>query len=62
VFERYDVVSENDRRARVVKLAGTVDAPQWWCAMGTAHSFGKLVARDGIEPPTLRFSVACSTN
>jgi hypothetical protein len=23
---------------------------------------GILVARDGIEPPTLRFSVACSTN
>ena len=22
----------------------------------------KLVPRDGIEPPTLRFSVACSTN
>jgi hypothetical protein len=22
----------------------------------------RLVARDGIEPPTLRFSVACSTN
>jgi len=23
---------------------------------------GKLVAREGIEPPTLQFSVACSTN
>ena len=22
----------------------------------------KMVPRDGIEPPTLRFSVACSTN
>ena len=26
------------------------------------HPEGKVVARDGIEPPTLRFSVACSTN
>jgi len=25
-------------------------------------SVGALVPRGGIEPPTLRFSVACSTN
>jgi len=25
-------------------------------------SVGVLVPRGGIEPPTLRFSVACSTN
>ena len=25
-------------------------------------SVGQLVPRGGIEPPTLRFSVACSTN
>ncbi len=33
---------------------------------GSVHRFsrdaGKVVPRDGIEPPTLRFSIACSTN
>ena len=69
VFERYNVVSEADLVAGVAKLAALGDK------MGTIErepvavndrdsriTVGKLVAREGIEPPTLQFSVACSTN
>lgn len=70
VFERYNVVSEADLGEGVAKLANLTgiisgindrlpravndDDPQ--------IVEGNVVARDGIEPPTLRFSVACSTN
>ena len=59
-----------DLRAGVAKLAaslrdkmGTIERKR--LAVNDSDSeilAGKLVARDGIEPPTLRFSVACSTN
>jgi hypothetical protein len=66
VFERYNVVSENDLNDSVKKLAGTIAgtiaAPEPVRAVRGFGLLRKLVARDGIEPPTLRFSVACSTN
>jgi integrase len=69
VFERYNVVSEADLGAGVAKLAalrdkmGTIEREQR--AVNDRDSritVENVVARDGIEPPTLRFSVACSTN
>jgi hypothetical protein len=69
VFERYNVVSEADLGAGVAKLAafgdkiGTIERER--LAVNDRESRileGIVVARDGIEPPTLRFSVACSTN
>jgi hypothetical protein len=62
VFERYNGASERDLNEIEATLTGTIDAPERTGGTGTATLFGKLVARDGIEPPTLRFSVACSTN
>ena len=69
VFERYNVVSEADLGAGVAKLAalgdkkGTIEREP--IAINDRDSRileGIVVAREGIEPPTLRFSVACSTN
>ena len=70
VFERYNVVSEADLGAGVEKLAklvGTISGtvrPKPIAVNESDSSFlaENDVARDGIEPPTLRFSVACSTN
>jgi len=70
VFERYNVVSEADLGAGVAKLAllGGYNFGHN-CENAVAVNdrdseflAGNMVARDGIEPPTLRFSVACSTN
>ena len=70
VFERYNVVSEADLGAGVAKLAaalgdkmGTIERkPRAVNEDDPRISVENVVARDGIEPPTLRFSVACSTN
>ena len=70
VFERYNVVSEADLGAGVAKLAaslgdkkGTIEhKPLVVNDRDSRISVENVVARDGIEPPTLRFSVACSTN
>ena len=70
VFERYNVVSEADLGAGVAKLAaslgdkkGTIERELLIVNDRDSRIIeGNLVARDGIEPPTLRFSVACSTN
>jgi integrase len=69
VFERYNVVSEADLGAGVAKLAALGDKKGTFerkpIAVNDRDSQileGNVVARDGIEPPTLRFSVACSTN
>ncbi len=51
VFERYNVVSEADTPNRRAVNDGDYSFP-----------VEKLVAREGIEPPTPRFSVVCSTN
>ena len=45
-----DVASERVSVAASAELAGFLNEAE------------KVVPRDGIEPPTLRFSVACSTN
>ena len=39
-----------------------VTAPFFSYLRASASDDERMVARDGIEPPTLRFSVACSTN
>ena len=69
VFERYNVVSNADQGAGVAKLAALGDKKGTIECEGVAVndrdlqiSVGNVVAREGIEPPTLRFSVACSTN
>jgi hypothetical protein len=70
VFERYNVVSEADLGAGVAKLAqlggdSFGDNRENPIAVNDRDSRileGNVVAREGIEPPTLRFSVACSTN
>jgi integrase len=69
VFERYNVVSEADLGAGVAKLAalgdkiGTIERERLVVNDRDSRIVeGNLVAREGIEPPTLRFSVACSTN
>ena len=69
VFERYNVVNDADLGAGVAKRAalgdkkGTIELER--AAVNDRDSRildGIVVAREGIEPPTLRFSVACSTN
>ena len=70
VFERYNVVSEADLGAgveKLAKLAGTISGtvrPKAIAVNDRDSTFlaGNVVARDGFERPTLRFSVACSTN
>ena len=64
------LVFESDLGAGVAKLAalgdkmGTIERER--LAVSDLDSRiveeGFVVAREGIEPPTLRFSVACSTN
>ena len=57
---RYDVVCENDLRECVAKLPGTIERRSQ--SARPEPPLGKLVARDGIEPPTLRFSVTAPTD
>ncbi len=47
----FDFATLASRRHRTAKVATRLRVPG-----------NELVARDGIEPPTLRFSVVCSTN
>lgn len=74
VFDRYDITSEEDLAEAARKLealmgtiSGTTVGGSDAEALKTrlANSViqqGKMVARGGIEPSTLRFSVVCSTN
>ena len=74
VFDRYDITSEEDLVEAVRKLQsltmGTItgtnavadaDALKTRIAKSVKGK-GLMVARGGIEPSTLRFSVVCSTN
>jgi hypothetical protein len=73
VFDRYDITSEEDlaqASRRLQALAGTIsgtigktdaDALQERIAKSVKEK-RLMVARGGIEPSTLRFSVVCSTN
>ena len=48
---------------RVVRIETKEGIRTWTRANGKERrANGALVPRGGIEPPTLRFSVACSTN
>jgi len=70
VFERYNVVSEADLGAGVEKLArlagtisGTIERKPLAVNEATERfPVGNVVAKEGIEPPTPRFSIVCSTN
>ncbi len=68
VFDRYNIVNERDLREGVSKLAmlrvggqqRDNEGTRGFCAW--AKSLQRIVAREGIEPPTRGFSVRCSTN
>lgn len=73
VFDRYDITSEEDLAEAARKLeplTGTItgtmarsDADALQEALTNSVNLKDLlVARGGIEPSTLRFSVVCSTN
>ena len=73
VFDRYDITSEEDlaeASRKLAELTGTIAGTKALTDAealkdGLAKSVkGKhlMVARGGIEPSTLRFSVVCSTN
>jgi len=73
VFDRYDITSEEDlaeASRKLQALAGTIagtnaktDAEALKEALANSvKGRGLMVARGGIEPSTLRFSVVCSTN
>ena len=74
VFDRYDIVSEDDLDEAARKLqhlttgtiSGTIGTPDPETLQNRIAKSVKLkklmVARGGIEPSTLRFSVVCSTN
>ena len=73
VFDRYDIMSEEDlaeASRKLQALAGTIagtnaktDAEALRDRIGKSFKGkGLVVARDRIELSTLRFSVVCSTN
>jgi predicted RecB family nuclease len=69
VFDRYDITSEEDlaeASRKLQALAGTLgqtDAEALKERIAKSVKEKRLmVARGGIEPSTLRFSVVCSTN
>ena len=73
VFDRYDITSEEDlaeASRKLQALTGTIagtkamtDAEALKEGLAKSVRQGRLmVARGGIEPSTLRFSVVCSTN
>jgi hypothetical protein len=69
VFDRYDITSEEDlaeASRKLQALAGTIgqtDAEALKERLVKSVKERRLVvARGGIEPSTLRFSVVCSTN
>jgi hypothetical protein len=73
VFDRYDITSEEDlveASRKLQALAGTIagtnaktDADALKSSLAkSVKGNGLKVARGGIEPSTLRFSVVCSTN
>ena len=52
-------------RERLEQLAGGtygLAEAEYRDLIGPFGKMGEMVPRDGVEPPTLRFSVACSTN
>jgi hypothetical protein len=49
-------------RSTVVQSARVAELRKKRRTPSPAKSLKRLVPRGGIEPPTLRFSVACSTN
>jgi hypothetical protein len=73
VFDRYDITSEEDlaeASRKLQALAGTITGtigqtdtePLKERIAKSVKEKRLVVARGGIEPSTLRFSVVCSTN
>jgi hypothetical protein len=69
VFDRYDITSEEDlaeASRKLQTLAGTTaktdEEALKEALANSVNGKGLVVARGGIEPSTLRFSVVCSTN
>ena len=74
VFDRYDITSEEDladasrklQQLTIGTISGTIGVPDPEALQNRIAKSVKvkklMVARGGIEPSTLRFSVVCSTN
>ena len=73
VFDRYDITSEEDLADAAQKLQALTGKVSGTVGKTDAEALKErlvnsvvpkelMVARGGIEPSTLRFSVVCSTN
>jgi hypothetical protein len=59
-YQTLSLVTPNAQKTSDIQMVGHSLACKWW-RKGYVGGRG-MVPRGGIEPPTLRFSVACSTN